>query len=45
LVIDPPVWQLLALTANSKPIDFQESEHEIVGVNILTLLYSNKFNG
>ena len=45
LVIDPPVWQLLALTTNSKPIDFHENEHEIVGVNVLTLLYSNKFNG
>lgn len=45
LVIDPPVWQLLALTTNSKPIDFHEDEHEIVGVNVLTLLYSNKFNG
>jgi len=45
LVIDPPVWQLLALTTNSKPIDFNENEHGIVGVNVLTLLYSNKFNG
>ena len=45
LVIDPPVWQLLALTTNSKPIDYHENEHEIVGVNVLTLLYNNKFNG
>ena len=44
LVIDPPVWQLLGLTTNSKPLDYHESEHEIVGVNVLTLLYSNKFN-
>lgn len=44
LVIDPPVWQLLALTTNSKPIEYHEDEHEIVGVNVLTLLYSNKFN-
>jgi SOS-response transcriptional repressor LexA len=38
LVTDPPRWQLLPITPGSESIYFNENEHLIIGVIILTLI-------
>lgn len=38
LVTDPPRWQLLPITPGSESIYFDENEHLIIGVVILTLI-------
>lgn len=40
LKIDPPQWQLHSLVLDSNDLIFDENEHVIVGVNLLTLLYN-----
>lgn len=45
LLIDPPDLYLSSLTTNAQPIIFSEQEHQIIGVIVLTMLYSSKING
>jgi SOS-response transcriptional repressor LexA len=40
LRIDPPEWILQPLVSGSNIIAFQAKHHQIVGVNILTIMYS-----
>ncbi len=42
LLLDPPEKRLLPLVEESKSINFDESEHEILGVCCLTILYDHK---
>lgn len=42
LLLDPPEKKLLSLTEESKSIDFDENEHQILGVCCLTILYDHK---
>ncbi len=45
LVIDPPEWQLHSVVAGSNILHYSESEHEIIGINILTMLFNRKEYG
>ena len=45
LIVDPPDWRLSSLVADSNSINFSTDEHEVVGVNLLTMLYNPKING
>lgn len=42
LMIDAPEWQLHPIIPGSTPLLFSSVDHEIIGVNILTLLYNRK---
>ena len=42
LIIDPPKWQLQPIVSGSEVIYYQEKEHAIVGVVVLTMLYARK---
>lgn len=44
LKIDSPDWFLHPLISSSTPLIFSRGSHEIVGVNLLTLLYNRKSN-
>lgn len=38
LIIDPPVWQLQPIIANTLAIEYDNSEHSIIGIVVLTFL-------
>lgn len=42
LVIDPPEWQLHPVIVGSTVFHYSTQNHEIVGVNLLTMLYNRK---
>lgn len=42
LLIDPPEWRLQSLLADSAKLLFSKEQHEIIGVNLLTMLYGRK---
>ncbi len=42
LYIDPPEWQLRSVVSNAKILHYNEDDFQIIGVNLLTLLYKNK---
>lgn len=42
LTIDPPEWKLYPVVTGSNVLDYSKSNHTIVGVNILTMLYNRK---
>lgn len=42
LRIDPPEKLLLPLTLRTKTLEFSASEHQIIGVNMLTMLYNQR---
>ncbi|OGO96410.1 MAG: hypothetical protein A3F41_03130 [Coxiella sp. RIFCSPHIGHO2_12_FULL_44_14] len=42
LVIDPPDWRLHSLIFDSNVLQYSKRDHEIVGVNLLTLLYNRR---
>lgn len=42
LVIDPPQWYLQPIISSSTPLQYDARSHEIVGVNLLTLLFNRK---
>jgi len=44
LIIDPPVWKLYPLVADSDIIILSEDLHEIHGVSLITMLYNPKIN-
>jgi transcriptional regulator with XRE-family HTH domain len=39
LTIDPPEWKLHPMVAGSSVLHYTKQEHEIIGVNVLTMLY------
>ncbi|PIR11944.1 MAG: peptidase S24 [Gammaproteobacteria bacterium CG11_big_fil_rev_8_21_14_0_20_46_22] len=45
LSIDPPEWKLSPLVADSTILDYDKQHHEIVGINVLTMLYNRKNHG
>ena len=45
LIIDPPDWRLSPLISDSNTIILSTDEHEIIGVNLLMMLYNPKLNG
>lgn len=42
LIIDPPEWQLHPIVAGSSALPYSKEHHEVVGVNLLTVLYNRK---
>lgn len=42
LIIDPPEWQLHPVVGGAAILHYIETDHQIVGVNILTMLYNRK---
>lgn len=42
LAIDPPEWKLHSVVSGSIMLPFSKKNHEIMGVNLLTLLYSRR---
>lgn len=42
LSIDPPQWQLHSVTSGSTTLQYCDQNHEIIGVNILTMLYNRR---
>lgn len=42
LIIDPPEWQLHPLVSNAAILHYSKTDHQIIGVNILTMLYNRK---
>ena len=42
LIIDPPEWQLYPVVTGSNVMLYSESEHKIIGINILTMLFNRK---
>jgi len=44
LFVDPPHWILAPLIIDSESINFDQKSHEIVGVNLITMLYNTKIN-
>lgn len=42
LAIDPPEWRLKAIVPGSSSLQYSKSDHEIVGVNLLTMWYSRR---
>lgn len=42
LVIDPPKWQLQPIIPGSEILFYEKSQHKIVGVVILTMLFARK---
>ena len=42
LLIDPPEWQLHPIVPGSNILPYSESEHSIIGINILTILFNRK---
>jgi transcriptional regulator with XRE-family HTH domain len=42
LIIDPPRWQLLPIINGSEIIFYEEKEHKIIGVLMLTMLYTRR---
>lgn len=42
LVIDPPEQKLEAIVPGSNTINYSKREHQIIGVNLLTMLYNPK---
>lgn len=44
LVIDPPKWQLQPIIPGSEILFYEKSQHKIVGVVILTMLFARKEN-
>lgn len=42
LTIDPPDWDLHSIIADSKSFKFSKSDHEIIGVVMVTLLFNKK---
>lgn len=43
LTIDPPEWTLYSISG-SNGLQYSEQEHQIVGVNVLTMLYNRQKN-
>ncbi len=39
LVIDPPEWRLQSLVSSSGSLQYLPAQHQILGVNVMTLLY------
>lgn len=42
LAIDPPDWRLHSLISDTNVLQYSKLDHEIVGVNILTMLYNRR---
>ena len=42
LIIDPPRWQLQPVVAGSEVLFYNESQHQIVGIVILSMLHTRK---
>lgn len=42
LSIDPPQWQLHSIVSGSTTLQYCEHNHQIIGVNILTMLYNRR---
>jgi transcriptional regulator with XRE-family HTH domain len=42
LIIDPPEWQLYPIVPGSSILPYSKENHEIIGINILTMLYNRK---
>lgn len=42
LTIDPPEWKLHPIVSGSSTLQFSKKEHEIAGVNLLTILYNRR---
>ena len=42
LIIDPPEWQLHPVVSGSAALQYSTQHHEIMGVNLLTMLYNRK---
>jgi transcriptional regulator with XRE-family HTH domain len=45
LIIDPPEWKLYPIVSRSSILQFSEEEHQIIGVNLLTMLYNRRMYG
>lgn len=45
LSIDPPEWQLQPVVPGSKVLQYNEQDFEIIGINILTMLYNRRGYG
>lgn len=45
LIIDPPEWQLHPVVTGSNILHYSKLDHEIVGINLLTVLYNRKTYG
>jgi len=42
LRIDPPEYKLYSITSGANPLDFSKKEHDIIAVNILTIISSHR---
>lgn len=42
LIIDPPDWLLQPITSGSNILHYSKNDHEIIGVNLLTMLYNRR---
>lgn len=42
LMIDPPEWQLHPIVSDAAVLHYSKTKHQMIGVNILTILYHRK---